>query len=312
MRNSTKVIRRSWLWDVRGPGSCRTPFSSRTLCCGFLLLFALADGHEGFAQSGWTRSKHTYFAKLAYNYFQSEDYFNPDGKHLTTSRFIQHSLTFYGEYGLTDRFTTIIHAPLLKTNAFETTETVFGIGDIKIELKYRLFKKLPIAVSVAPEFPTGSWNNYATNKNNPQETINLPTGDGEFNVWTTLAGSASFHPLPVYISASTGFNYRTRYKDIDFRNQMKYALEVGGKIANLIWINGTLVVQQSLGERQGVTDFIRGDGTEFTAVSFGAAWEFIPHWSINAQVWSYNDLIISRKNIYASPTYSVGVFYEIK
>jgi hypothetical protein len=116
----------------------------------------------------------------------------------------------------------------------------------------------------------------------------------------------------MYLSASAGFNYRTEYKDIDFRNQMKYAMEAGYKIADLVWINGTLLVQQSLGEQQGITDFVRGDGTEFTALSFGAAWEFMPHWSISAQVWSYNDLIITRKNIYSSPTYSIGVFYEIK
>jgi hypothetical protein len=263
-------------------------------------------------QSGWTRSKQSYFAKVAYNYFQSDDYYNPDGEHLTTSLFKQQSVTFYGEFGLTDRLTTIIHAPLLKANAFETTETVFGMGDVKIEIKYRLFKEIPIALSIAPEFPTGSWNNYATNKRNPQERINLPTGDGEFNVWTTLAGSISFHPVPAYISGSAAFNYRTKYQDINFRNQTKYAFETGYKIANLVWVNASLMVQQSLGMQDGVTDFVRGDGTAFTAISFGVAYEFIPHWSFNGQIWTYDDFIVSRKNIYSAPTYSFGIFYEIK
>jgi len=264
------------------------------------------------AQSGWTRRKNTYFAKIAYNYFQSSDYYNPSGEKLVTSLFRQQSIAFYGEYGFTDRFTAIVHAPLFKGNGYETTNTVYGIGDLKLEFKYRLLKKIPLAISVAPEFPTGSRNNYAINKKNPQESINLPTGDGEFNLWTTLSGSASFHPVQAYVSLSAAFNYRTRYEDINFRNQLKYSAEAGYKIADLVWINATLTAQQSLGEQSGTTDFVRGDGTEFTALSLGAAYEFTSHWSLTAQAWSYSDLIFSRKNIYSAPTYSIGIFYEIK
>ena len=278
--------------------------------CLLLCLNLLAA--STFAQSGWTRRKNTYFAKLAYSYFQSSNYYNPSGEKMTTSLFRQQSVTFYGEYGVTDRFTVILHAPLFKANGYETTNTVYGIGDLKAEFKYRLLKNIPLALSIAPEFPTGSRNNYATNKLNSQDQINLPTGDGEFNVWTTLAGSASFHPVPAYVSFSVAFNYRTRYEDINFRNQLKYAAEAGYKIANTVWVNATLAAQQSLGEQSGVTDFVRGDGTEFTALSLGAAYEFRSHWSVTAQVWSYNDIIFSRRNIYSAPTYSIGFYYEIK
>lgn len=277
-----------------------------------LSLLLLVNGFISFAQSGWTRSKHTSFVKVAYNYFQSDNYYNPTGDHLNTSVFRQQSITFYGEYGITDRFTTILHAPLLKANGYETTNTVYGIGDLKIEFKYRLLKNIPVSISIAPEIPTGSRNNYAVNKSNSQERINLPTGDGEFNVWSTLAGSASFHPVPAYISGAVAFNYRTTYEDIDFRNQLKYTLEAGYKIADVVWINGTIAAQQSLGNASGITDFVRGDGTEFTAFGVGVAYAFMGNWSITAQVWTYGDLIFERKNIYAAPTFSVGVFYEIK
>ncbi len=278
------------------------------LLLSILLIIAL----DALSQSGWSRRKNTYFAKLAASYFQSSDYYNLNGEEMTTSVFRQNSWVFYGEYGITDRLTTILHAPVLKSNGFETTNTVYGIGDLKVEFKYQLFKNAPVSISVAPEFPTGSRNNFATNKTNPSENINLPTGDGEFNVWTTLAGSASFHPIPAYATISVAHNYRTRYDDIKFRDQIMFSFEGGYKLADLIWINATIRAQESLGKPSGVTDFLRGDGVAFTAVSLGASFEFFKGWSISTQVWGYNDLIFIRKNIYSSPTFSLGVFYEIK
>lgn len=265
-------------------------------------------------QSGWTRSKKTYFVKLAYNFFQSNNYYNLEGENISTARFRQHAITFYGEYGVTDNLTIIAHVPLFKANGFETTETVYGLGDLKVELKYALFKKknIPLTLSIAPEFPTGSRDNFATNKSNSFERINLPTGDGEFNVWTTLAGSVSFYPVEAYLSAHGAYNFRTSYQGYDFRDQFKFGMEAGYKLVNLIWINAILQAQKSLGKQAGMTDFVRGDGTAFTSFGLGAAYEFIEHWSLSFLYWNYGDFIIKRRNIYSDPTFSIGVFYEIK
>jgi hypothetical protein len=269
---------------------------------------------ESKAQSGWTRAKKTYFAKVAYNFFQSSNYYNLEGEKMSTARFRQQAITFYGEYGITDNLTVIANFPIVKSNGFETTETVYGIGDLKLEFKYALLKKknIPLTISIAPEFPTGSRDNYAQNKINSFERINLPTGDGEFNVWTTLAGSVSFYPVNAYLSGHLAYNYRTSYKDYDFRDQFKFGLEAGYKLADVVWINALLQAQQSLGQQAGMTDFVRGDGTAFTAFGLGAAYEIVDHWSISALYWNYADLVIDRKNIYSDPTWSIGVFYEIK
>ncbi len=276
-------------------------------------LVGLALSITVHAQSGWTRKKNTYFIKTAVNLFTSDNYFTPDGEKLKTNKFRQQALTLYSEYGITDRLTTIVHFPLLKLNSFENTNRVAGIGDLKVEVKYALFKKnIPITLSVAPEFPTGSKNNYAQSKENNFDQINLPTGDGEFNIWTTLAGSASFYPIPAYLSLSSQYNYRTKYKAFSFRDQVKFNIEAGYKLFDTVWFNATLSAQTSVGEATGVTDFIRGEGTEFTAFGFGAAYEFIKGWSLSAQTWGYSDLIFDRKNLYSAPTFSIGVFYEIK
>jgi hypothetical protein len=281
------------------------------------LLCVLAVTMNIQAQSGWTRKKNTYFIKTSFNIFSSDTYYSLSGnKSVSQNFFNQKSLTLYGEYGISDKLTAIINFPMLKLNSFDNTETAAGIGDLKIEFKYALLtKNIPLTIAVAPEFPTGSQNNYAKNLQSNLgflEQINLPTGDGEFNVWTTLAASHSFHPLPIYISLSTAYNFRTQYNGFSFRDQVKFNFEAGYKLLDKVWLNGTLSAQTSMGKESGTTDFIRGEGTEFTAFGFGAAYEVVKHWSVSLQTWGYADLIFDRKNIYSAPTYSIGVFYEIK
>lgn len=266
-----------------------------------------------YSQSGWTRKKNTYFLKASVNLFSSDTYYTPDGEKLTTTQFRQQAISFYGEYGITDRLNVIVNFPMLKANSYETTEPVVGIGDLKVEFKYALLiKKIPLTIGIAPEFPTGSANNFSKSKINSIDQINLPTGDGEFNVWTTLAASHSFYPVPAYISLSTAYNYRTQYKGFTFRDQVKFNLEVGYKLLDKIWLNGTISAQSSVSKSNGTTDFIRGEGTEFTAFGLGAAYEFVKHWSVSLETWAYSDIVFNQKNIYSAPTYSIGVFYEIK
>ena len=269
--------------------------------------------YSAFSQSGWTRQKKTYFVKTSINLFNSSAYYNLDGEKLTTTEFRQQSLSLYGEYGITDRLTGIINFPMLKLNSYANTDVAVGIGDLKLEVKYALLRKnIPLSISVAPEFPTGSKNNYAQNTTSADQ-INLPTGDGEFNVWTTLAASHSFYPVPAYVSVSTAYNYRTQYNGFSFRDQLKSNLEVGYKLLDVVWFNATLSAQTSIGVKPvGTTEFIRGEGTEFTALGLGASYQFIKGWSVALQGWGYSDLLFARKNIYSAPTYSIGVFYELK
>lgn len=278
------------------------------------LLLALCFMAFGIqAQSGWTRKKKSYFIKTSFNLFSSDKYYNPDGEKLITARFRQQSISVYGEYGISDRLNVIVNFPLLKINSFETSEPVTGIGDLKVEFKYSLLtKNIPLTFGVAPEFPTGSANKYSKSKINSIDQINLPTGDGEFNIWNTLAASHSFYPVAAYLSVSSAYNYRTQYRGFRFRDQLKFNIEAGYKLLDKVWLNGIVSAQTSVGRPTGTTDFVRGEGTEYTAVSFGAAYEFIKYWSLSLQAWSYADFVFDRKNIYSSPTYSIGVFYEIK
>lgn len=274
-------------------------------------LFTLSIGVK--AQSGWTKEKTEGFYQLSFNRFSSDDYFTLAGDQLQTNEFTQNSLVFYGEYGVTDKFTVIANWPLQVWNGFSSTETVSGLGDLRLEFKHALLKKyFPLSISVAPEIPIGKANNFAQSKLNDFESINLPSGDGEFNVWTTLSTSFSLPNTPLYANFFGAYNFRTSYQDIQFTDQIGLGMEVGYKVANLVWINGRINGLVSVTEVLVATDFVRGDGTEYTSYSFGASVPVHKQISLSLNYRNYADFLFERRNLYSAGTFSVGVIYERK
>ena len=268
---------------------------------------------EADGQSGWTKSKGEGFFQTSFSTFNSKDYFTLEGEKLLTNRFHQQSIVFYGEYGVTDKFTVIANLPLQNFNGFETTETVSGLGDLRLEFKHSLLKKfLPLAISVAPEIPTGRANNFANSIVNDFERINLPSGDGEFNVWTTLATSFALGDFPFYGSLFGSYNYRTQYDGISFSDQMAVGVEFGYKFFDKVWVNARLNGLTSVDEITEVTDFVRGDGTEYTSYSIGASVPVYKEFHLNLNYRNFNDLLFQRKNIYSGGVFTLGIYYNLK
>lgn len=265
------------------------------------------------AQSGWTKEKTEGFYQLSFNRFSSDDYFTLGGDQLQTNEFTQNSLVFYGEYGFTDKFTLIANWPLQVWNGFSSTETVSGLGDLRLEFKHALLKKyFPLSLSVAPELPIGQANNFARSKLNDFESINLPSGDGELNVWTTLSTSFSLPQTPIYANFFGAYNFRTSYQDIQFTDQIGLGIEVGYKVADLVWINGRINGLVSVSNVPIATDFVRGDGTEYTSYSFGASVPIHKQIRLSLNYRNYADFLFERKNLYSAGTFSFGIIYEKK
>jgi hypothetical protein len=280
-----------------------------SFCLGLSLLFST----EAVAQSGWTKEKKEGFYQLSYQSMVSNDYYTLDGDLLETNQFSQQSLVFYGEYGVTDRFTIIANLPLQTWNGFETTQKVSGLGDLRLEFKHSILKKyLPLTISVAPELPIGKANNFAKSTVNDFEQINLPSGDGEFNVWSTLATSFALPDAPLYGSIFGAYNVRTEYDGIQFSDQYALGAEIGYQIAQKVWVNARLNALATVGDVDVATDFVRGDGTEYTSFSFGASVPVYKKLHLSMNYRNFNDLIFDRKNLYSSGVVSVGVYFQKK
>ena len=273
-----------------------------------VFLFASAN-----AQSGWVKAKNEYYLKLEYQSYKADKFHTIDGKVVTTSPFTENSVFIYNEYGLGKNWGINTTLPILKAHMYHTTNTVANIGDLRVELKYALLKKkFPVAISIAPELPTGAKNLFAMNKQSPNEKINIPTGDGELNVWTTVAVSHSFYPTPMYTSFHVAYNYRTKFEGVKFKNQFQSAFELGYKLNSSLWLSTRIYVLNSLGQQQQTSNFTRGDGTNFTSVAVQAAYEIGKRYAVSLQYSNSNSLIVKSKNNYQSNVLSIGVARSTK
>lgn len=280
-----------------------------------LLIFFLVTAYavSSYAQSGFTREKKNFYLKADYQFYNSVVYRNNVGTAVKTNEFSQKTFSLYGEYGISDKFAINANIPVFRINGYENTNAVGGFGDVSFELKYALKKgKFPIALSIAPSLPTGTKKLFAKSKENSFDKIDLPTSDGEFNVWTTAAISHSFYPKPMYASAFTSFNFRTKYKERNFQDQFQAGVEFGYKFIDKLWLSGKLLVLTGVGPQPAIADFIRGDGASYTGVSINSQYELGKHLGLNAQYFRCNSLIVRAKNIYAAGTFSFGVVYVKK
>jgi hypothetical protein len=264
----------------------------------------------GFSQSGWTQPRHGLFVKADVSVTSATRYFTSLGNDLETNPFRAIGLSAYAEYGLHDRVTLIGQAPLLKAHAYSTTRPVIGQGDLAAHIKYRFTKlKWPVAASLGVELPTGRANASAEDKVLPGVLINLPTGDGELNFWGTLAGSKSFGKF--YATLFTAYNLRTQYDGKAFRDLVQVGGELGYQPGKKLWLNLKARTQLSLGEGQHPElSFVRGDASTFSVVSGEAYYKALPNWGFSAGVAVPSGLLVPFRNVYAAPTFSLGVAFQ--
>lgn len=266
-----------------------------------------------FGQSGWTKGKGEGYTQLTLGYFASDTYVNLLEERMETATFRQIYASLYGEYGITSRITVLADWPVLKLQRFETTETVGGIGDLKLGVRYGLLQgKFPVSVTLMPEFPTGPANQIAQNLENAFDGINLPAGDGEFNVHGIVAVSHSFYALPLYANLYAGYNARTQFDGRAFQDQLRGGLEIGGQLAKRLNGRLHLSVQQSIGEAPQFVSFVRGEGTNFSTVQGGLTWEMTDKWSVDISSQAYLDAPIGLRNVYSGFVGMVGLVYQWK
>lgn len=275
-----------------------------------LFILTLITSLSVYGQSGWVRQKGEIFSQLSIAGFQSDRYFTLDEEEISTATFMQSNLYLYAEYGVTEHLTIIANMPLLRAQGFETTETIRGTGDLRIDAKYGILQqKLPIAFGLGLEAPVARANRFAENEDG-LGSINLPTGDGEWNFWATVAVSASLHPLPAYVNLSGGFNKRTSYEGLELQDQWVANSQLGYLFFQKLWMQASLGVAQSLGEAEGSVSFVRGDGTAFTQYGFDLVYKLTDYWNIGLQYYNNADFLVRRANVYSAPTLGLTLSFQ--
>ncbi len=207
--------------------------------------------------------------------------------------------------GIVPGLNAILNAPLVRVNRYANTGRAAGIGDLQLGLKYGLdlFAGLKLAATVAVDFPTG--NSDAVVQTDTGANLLLPTGDGEFNVWTILALSRSIEPIHGWFNTYFGVNARTS----GLSHQLQFGVEVGTFLFDAIYaqarFRGQFVPSDDLNVAGG---FIYAEGTEYLSIGLGLAYP-IPRTPI-AVTLDWEQAIAQQQNLYAGPVISVGVSYE--
>ncbi len=275
---------------------------------------ALAAPSAASAQSGFTRSQYSAYVKLGASYFRSNRFFdlggdlNDRGEDLTLV-----GVSLYAEFGILDELTVYLNWQMVRVLGFEETTSVTGTGDLRLGLKYGLSfdHRHHIAAMVAPEFPSGNpdavvfQDSTLASGDVVTREIGLPTGDGEFNVWTRLAYSVSLYEIDSWISTDFGVNWRTR----GFAHQLAFGVEFGHLLLEHVYLQarfrGQVVPSSDLRTDVG---FIFGEGTEYLSVGAGIAVP-IPHTPIGI-TFDWEQIVAYERNVYAGPLLVFGVSFE--
>lgn len=271
-----------------------------------------------FAGGPWTQKKGKGYFKLSEWWIIFNQHYTDAGlidPNVTTGIF---NTTFYGEYGISDRFTTMLYVPLLSRNYMNnlvsaTTgevlvagEAINTLGDTDLGFKYSLTKpgsKWPVSATLTLGIPTG--------KQVAGTLENLQTGDGEFNQIFQIDAGRGFQikkKVSSYVSSYVGFNRRSN----GFSEEFRYGIESGlGLMKNRLWIIGRLLGVESF--KNGKTaetitsTSLFANNTEYTSYSFEAAYYVQKRLGFSASYAS----AFRGEIIAAAPTYSVGIFYDL-
>ena len=255
-------------------------------------------------------------------YFKLSEWWTVFSEHYTDSGLKDPNLTtgvfntsIYAEYGLTNRLTTIVNAPLLSRNYMNnlrsaTTseviipgEAINTLGDIDLGLKFGLTRgKIPVSLTLTLGLPTGTTGGGSLNA--------LQTGDGEFNQMLQLDAGGGFNlgNISAYASAYVGVNNRTN----GYSEELRSGIEVGlGLFEQKLWISTRLNIVESFKNgdtAETVTSTsLFANNSEFTSLGIEASLYVTKNIGISAGVAG----ALRGEIIAAAPSYSVGIFYDM-
>jgi len=275
---------------------------------GFVLtLFCVT---QTLAQSPWNEEAgHGYF-KLSEAIIISNDFYDANGQIIPIKTSGVYITSLYGEYGLSDRITAHLYFPFFYRNTINAQEqtnsgiTEAGdasnsIGDTNIGLSYGVMQEGPFVLnaSITLGLPLGE-----TAGGDSQV---LQSGDGEFNQLIKLNAGYSFSGPPIYAAASVGFNNRTEGFSDEFHARLEAGFTVqqrltaAVKLYNLTSLeNGDTVISRQSG--------LFSNNLEYFAIGSEVNYAYTDNWGLSLSIRG----AASGQNILASPSYSVGLFYD--
>lgn len=274
-----------------------------------ILIALLFLSYTALAGGGWPQPKRHGYFKLGQNMIRSSFFYDPDGNVVDITTIGLFTTSLYGEYGITDRFTSIIYVPFFVRNTLngisynQSGKSIPGdsfnsVGDTDISFKYGLIVNKPIVVSATILFglPVGQTAGGSTQI--------LQSGDGEFNQMLRIDASHSFYPKPYYVSGYAGFNNRTK----GFSDEVRYGAEFGVTYKKFIPIVKINVVQSLFnGDAEVTQNGIFSNNTEYISPAFELNYQINEAWGVTGSA----GFALGARNILAAPNWGAGVYFKL-
>jgi hypothetical protein len=197
--------------------------------------------------AGWTQPKGGMYNQLQWNYYITKKKFSsidkgasgtPTGgvggiRRYEAPKFTARDLTYYGEYGITNKITVFTSIPLWKEAWSEDTVKYAGergpsgIGDINIGLRHKIsdtFFSGPLSAQATVKIPE------AYEYGHPLRDLSL--GDGQYDLtWELFWGRAPFIAGRGYVWLLPGYKFRfenNEYDPLNFKPSDQIKLMMGG------------------------------------------------------------------------------------
>jgi len=264
----------------------------------------------------WVKGKGNGYYKLSAWSLVADEHYTSSGEVDPNATRGNFTLSFYGEHGITDKLDVIAYIPFFTRiyqntqisgtngNVLQDGEAVNSIGDIDLGVRYAWFKDKHFAISSTLKLglPTG--------KQKAGSDGSFQTGDGEFNQLLNLDLGSSYQLFskPSYAKVYLGFNNRTS----DFSDEFHYGAETGIKLWNKFWLLGRLNSVKSFKNgslsAQNTQGSIFANNVEYVSLGVEGAYYITPKFGVSFTYAS----AVSGRIIYAKPSYSGGVFLDIK
>lgn len=272
-----------------------------------------------FAGGGWPQPKGKAYIKLSQWWIVSDQHYTDAGLIDPNVTLGVYNTSLYAEYGITDRLTGIIYAPLFSRSTVNNVvsgttseilnegDAINSFGDTDISLKYGITKpgsKIAVSASILFGLPLG--------KDIGGRDQNLQTGDGEFNQMLRIDAGTGFtigKNTNAFANVYAAYNNRSN----GFSDDIRMGIEGGLALADSkLWLIGRLQgVQSRLNGSQGnqsTGTSIFSNNAEYTSVGAEISYKFTDKIGVSVGY----DSAVSGKIILASPSYSFGVFLDLK
>ena len=166
-----------------------------------LSLFVLLTHPPELHASAWTQGKGRGFFKLSERVIRAHQFYEFTGNRLTIPTLTEYTTSFYGEYGLTERWTLVGYVPFIKRITLNKQverssgfvlfpgDARTGLADSDIGVRILLLQRGATVVSTQVMFGLPLGDNRQTN--------GLYTGDGELNQQMSIQFGRSFYPMPL-------------------------------------------------------------------------------------------------------------------